>query len=106
MRNNFRIKITSFDQPNLPTSHSVIEEYIEDVCVEREEDGHAQELVPVHAAQENHDLECNQDTLHGQEPGVDVMPCTEEHLREDGREGGREIAISERNCAYNLTQYY
>ena len=67
-------------QASLPAAQSVVEQDVEDVTVECEEHRHAQELVPKRAAQENDNLEGNEDTLHGQEPGVDMVAGTEEEL--------------------------
>ena len=74
-------------QASLPAAQSVVEQDVEDVTVECEEHGHAQELVPKRAAQENDNLEGNEDTLHGQEPGVDMVARTEEEL--EGKDTAR-----------------
>ena len=77
----------SREQESLSAAQSVVEQDVEYVVVEGQEDRHAEDLVPVDGAKENHHLEGYQDTLHGQQPRVDVVAGAEEEL---GKEGGRE----------------
>ena len=78
---------------SLPAPQSVVQQGVEYVAVEGEEDGHAEELVPVQGTEQDQHEERDQNRLHGQQPGVDVMTRAEEDLereRRGGREGGRE----------------
>ena len=78
---------------SLPAPQSVVQQGVEYVAVEGEEDGHAEELVPVQGTEQDQHKERDQNRLHGQQPGVDVMTRAEEDLereRRGGREGGRE----------------
>ena len=77
----------SREQESLSAAQSVVEQDIKYVVVEGQEDRHAEDLVPVDRAEENHHLEGYKDTLHGQQPRVDVVARAEEELGREGRGG-------------------